>query len=278
MGERFGVEVASGITLAAERRPADGPPVVLLHAGVCDRRSWADVTPALADADVVAYDRRGFGETPAGTAAFRHLDDLYAVLDAVWPAGEPVWLVGNSMGGALAIDAALERPARVAGLVLVAPAVSGEPDPDTLDPATQRWADAIDAAEAAGDLDALNEAEVALWLDGPAGPAGRVSGPARALLADMNAIALRSGADEDAGAGGIDAAARIAAELRVPTTLTWGDLDLPLIVARCERLAAEVPAIARTHVFTGTAHLPSLERPAEVAKVVAAALSAARSS
>jgi pimeloyl-ACP methyl ester carboxylesterase len=269
VNDRFGVEVAGGITLAAERWTADGPPVVLLQAGVCDRRSFTDVGPAL-PADVVAYDRRGFGQSPADATAFRHLDDLYAVLDVVAP-GTPVWLVGNSLGGALAIDAALERPDRIAGLVLIAPAITGEPDPETLEPDTQRWSDVIDAADEAGDLDALNDAEVALWLDGPAGPHPRVPDPARALARDMNGIALRSGVPDDAGDSGIDAYARIA-ELGEPTTLTWGDLDLPLIVERCERLAQTVPAITRTHVFTGTAHLPTLERPAEVADVIAQAL------
>lgn len=270
MGDRFGVEVASGITLAAERWAGDGPPVVLLHSGVCDRRSWQDVAPALEHADVVAYDRRGFGESPGDATAFRHVDDLFAVLDAVAP-GTPVWLAGNSMGGALAIDAALERPERIAGLVLIAPAISGEPDADTFEPNTQRWSDIIDAAEEAGDLDALNDAEVALWLDGPAGPVGRVPDPARALVHDMNGIALRSDLPEDAGESGVDAYARVS-ELRTPTTLAWGDLDLPLIVARCEWLATSIPGITSTHVFVDTAHLPPVERPDETARVIARAL------
>lgn len=276
MGERFGIAVADGITLAAERWTTGGPPVALLHAGVCDRRSWNDVGPAITPADVVAYDRRGFGETPGTDTPFRHVDDLLTLVDAVF--GEvPVTLVGNSMGGALAIDFALEHPARVAGLVLIAPAISGEPEPDgELDPATRRWSDRIDAAEDDGDHDALNAAEVSLWLDGPAGPEGRVTGPARTLLAEMNSIALGSGLPEDAGESGIDAHARLD-ELRAPTTLTWGDLDVPFIVARCERLARTVPAITRTHVFTGAAHLPGLERPDEVARVVLGAIAASSS-
>src|SRR5580658_345858 len=138
--ERF--EVRSGAaTLVGDRwRPppsSGGPAVVFLHAGVCDRRSWAPVCELLAaDAALVAYDRRGFGETTTDDEGFSHLDDLLSVVEALGVA--PVWLVGNSMGGGLAIDATIAHPSVVAGLVLIAPAVSGYPwseaelDPDSL--------------------------------------------------------------------------------------------------------------------------------------------------
>jgi pimeloyl-ACP methyl ester carboxylesterase len=125
--ERLEILVA-GATLVADRWPGDGSPVVLLHAGVCDRRCWRDVGERLGG-DVVAYDRRGFGEVPPADRPFRHVDDLLAVIDALSP-DAPAWLVGSSMGGGVALDAALEAPERVAGLVLLAPAVSGDPAPD----------------------------------------------------------------------------------------------------------------------------------------------------
>ena len=180
------------MALAHDHLKADGPHVALLHAGVADRRVWRDVAPELhaLGADVLALDRRGFGETPAGEGAFRHVDDLLEMLDG------PTWLVGNSMGGALALDAALVAPEQVAGLVLIAPAVSGAPEGslESLDPDTARIIQAIMAADEAGDLDAVNRHEAHLWLDGPSSPEGRVGGDARELALDMNAIALRSGA------------------------------------------------------------------------------------
>jgi alpha/beta hydrolase family protein len=98
MAERFDVS-RDGITLAGERWPGGGPTVVLLHEGVADRRGWAEVAGLLApELAVVAYDRRGYGQTPPGPGPFSHLDDLLAVLDHA--GAGPVWLAGASAGAA----------------------------------------------------------------------------------------------------------------------------------------------------------------------------------
>jgi pimeloyl-ACP methyl ester carboxylesterase len=259
MGERFEVPVGP-VTLVGERWEGDGAPVVLLHAGVADRRVWRDVVPRL-DMPAVAYDRRGFGETPPSPEPFTHVDDLLAVLDAT--VDGPAWLVGNSMGGAVALDTALSAPERVAGLVLIAPAVSGEPEEGELDPDTAR----LDAAlQAASGPEEVLRLETWLWLDGPAGPEGRVGGPARALALDMNRRIMENEAPEDAGAGDVDAWSRLE-EIGAPVTVAWGELDVPLIVEQCRMIAERIPG-ARAHELRGVAHLPSLERPDAVAALV----------
>src|SRR4051812_47699236 len=99
----------------------------------CSTRACATGAPGArlgaAGRDVVAYDRRGFGDVAPAGGPFRHVDDLLAVLDAVSP-DTPAWVVGSSMGGEVALDASLEAPERIAGLVLLAPAVSGDPELD----------------------------------------------------------------------------------------------------------------------------------------------------
>ena len=131
-------------------------------------------------ADMVAYDRRGFGESPTSQSTFRHMDDLAAVMRQV--TGEPAWLVGSSQGGRVAIDTALAYPELVAGLILLAPAVSGAPEVGDLDAATEELDELITAAEAAGDVGETNRLEARLWLDGPGQPEGRVDGASRELL------------------------------------------------------------------------------------------------
>ena len=209
--------------------------------------------------DVVAYDRRGFGEVPPATEPFRHVDDLLAVLDAVSP-DAPAWLVGSSMGGGVALDAAVEAPDRVAGLVLIAPAVSGDPEPDeeAYIAATGGLAEAIDTAWTAGDIEACNRLEVRLWLDGPAEPEGRVSGPPRELALEMNRIVIANEQESEVdGASGLDAAGRLH-EVTVPALVACGDLDVPLKLQRSAELADALPR-GTYRSLPGRAHLPYLE-------------------
>ena len=264
---------APGATLAGDRWHGTGPTIALLHAGVCDRRCWREVGALLAGAghDVVSYDRRGFGDVAPAGAPFRHVDDLLAVLDAVSPSA-PAWLVGSSMGGAVALDAALEAPDRVAGLVLLAPAVSGDPGPDddAYDAATGGLAGAIDAAWTAGAIEECNRLEVRLWLDGPAGPEGRVSGPPRELALDMNRIVIANGESDVDGASGLDAASRLQ-EIAVPATVACGELDVSIKLRGSAELA-DALANASYRSLPGRAHLPYLEAPDEIAALVMAAV------
>jgi len=101
-----------------------GPTMVLVHGLGGSHANWLAVGPELAaHARVVAPDLPGFGRTPlAGRSAHvRAQVELFdRVLDTV--ADGPAVLVGNSMGGLIAMMEASERPQKVAGLVLVGPA------------------------------------------------------------------------------------------------------------------------------------------------------------
>jgi pimeloyl-ACP methyl ester carboxylesterase len=259
---------AGGATLVGDRWSGARPTIVLLHAGVCDRRCWREVGARLGGAgrDVVAYDRRGFGDVPPAGQPFRHVDDLLAVLDAVSP-DAPAWLVGSSMGGGVALDAALEAPERIAGLVLLAPSISGdELDEEAYDAATDGLAGAIDAAWTAGEVEECNRLEVRLWLDGPAGPEGRVSGPPRELALEMNRIVIANGEPEADGASGLDAAARVH-EIAMRAIVACGELDLSIKLRRSAELA-DALANATYRGLPGRAHLPYLEAPDEIAALI----------
>jgi pimeloyl-ACP methyl ester carboxylesterase len=266
------VEIPAGETaLVADRWTGDGPVIVLLHAGVCDRRAWREVGERLQSAGrhAVAYDRRGFGEVPPADRPFRHVDDLLAVIAAVSP-DAPAVLVGSSMGGGVALDAALQAPDRVARLVLLAPAVSGDPAPDeaTINAETHGLADAIDAAWTASNREECNRLELHLWLDGPAEPEGRVSGPARELALEMNRIVIANGDPEADGASGLETAGRLD-EITAPALVACGELDIPTIVRRSAQLAEQLPN-ASYRALPGRAHLPYLEDADEVAALIGA--------
>src|SRR3954447_13753836 len=176
MPQQLSIDLGDDATLRAEQWPGEGPTVVLLHAGIADRRSWQSTAALLAPRHVVTYDQRGFGESSSAAAKFRHTDDLCRVLDVVSPK-EPAYLVGSSMGGKVTLDLTLQHPERVAGLVLLAPAVSGAPGVEDVDAETQRLGDLLEAAMDSGDLDEVNRLETWLWLHGPPPPRSRRGWP-----------------------------------------------------------------------------------------------------
>src|SRR4051794_37478484 len=102
-----------------------GPLVVAVHGLGGAAWNWAALAPLLTgDARVLAIDLAGHGRTPAAgrrttVPANRRLLDAF--LREV--AGEPVVLVGNSMGGAISLLEAADAPDLVRGLVLVDPAL-----------------------------------------------------------------------------------------------------------------------------------------------------------
>ena len=103
----------------------EGPPILLLHAGVADLRAWDDVVPHLTRAGhrVIRYDIRGLGRSITEDVEFSHRADLRAVLHAAGV--ERAVLVGNSKGGQIAIDTAIESPERAVAVVGVAAGLGG---------------------------------------------------------------------------------------------------------------------------------------------------------
>lgn len=234
----------------------DGLPVVFLHAGVCDKRMWSSQMQAVADAGwhAVAYDRRGYGETVTEDEAFNHLDDLEAVLEALGI--HAAVFVGCSMGGGLAVDFALRNPGRVIGLVLIGTSVTGSPWSAT--DAEQMIETAEEDAYERSDWDMVNRVQAHAWLDGPRAQSGRVSGAARDLFLDMNALALSKPPltlEEER-----PSAWRRVAEVNAPTLLLVGEEDFTALIERHEYLSEEMPN-AFAAVLEGTAHIPSIERP-----------------
>lgn len=217
---------------------------------------------------VVAYDMRGFGDTAATGDTYSHVGDLFAVLDEL--ACGPVWIVGSSLGGGVALDAALLAPERVEGLILIAPAVSGAPQADRLDANTAQLVQSLETADAASDLIEINRIELRIWLDGPGESEGRVAGATREFATAMNAAALKNRVADRAGASGLDTWFRLD-EIQTPTVVACGDLDVPFMVERCRELAARLPD-ARWQIMEGVAHLPYLEQPQMVAELLMNAL------
>lgn len=259
--ETFDLELDGATLVGAE--VGEGLPVVFLHAGVCDHRMWLAQMDAVAQRGwhALAYDRRGYGESAADDVPFSHLEDLEALLDAADI--HAAVLVGCSMGGGLAIDFALRHPGRVIGLVLIGTSVAGAPWSATQE---ERFVEmAEEDAWERGDTETLNKVQAHEWLDGPRAQSGRVGGETRKLFFDMNGKALAKspltkGEEPD------EAWARME-QVGAPTLLLVGDEDFTAIVDRHETLSETMPK-AFAMVLEGTAHLPSIEKPELVSRLV----------
>ena len=132
-GARFAV--VDGISFHYTRTGSPPPNLVLLHGFGSSTFSWRKVVGPLGQgAQVTAFDRPGFGfsERPAVTDVLNpytpeaQVDLTLGLLDALGV--QRAVLVGHAAGAAVAVEVALAHPERVAGLVLVGPALrSGGP-------------------------------------------------------------------------------------------------------------------------------------------------------
>lgn len=238
--------------------------VLLMHAGVNDRRSWSHVVGRLATRHrCVSFDRRGFGETTYEPEdGWSETADAAAVLDAV--GARSVVIVACSMGGAAALDFALDYPERVEGLVLIGSAVRGAPYPEVTEEADAALERAIEAADEAGDLDEVNRLETWMWLDGPSAE-GRVQGLARELFMEMNGHALRQ-PDPGERAQRASTWERLG-EITVPALVLVGTLDVQDVRAVDEMLPARL-GDAGFVWLEGVAHVPHLEGHEETLQLI----------
>jgi len=243
-------------------RAGEGMPVIFLHAGIADRRMWEpQVQPFAKQLDVIRPDMRGFGESEMPPVRWSAHGDVLALMDELHL--KPAHLVGCSMGGALALDFALDHPERVSKLVLVGPSIGGT----SFGPKYPEVFAEVRAADEAHDMDALNHAEVRLFLDGPNRPSGHVKGPVRDLMLDMNGKAVTVDWDS-APSDDLDppAAGRLH-EITAPTLVVVGDEDVPTVFDAVELLMESIPH-ARKAVIHDAAHMPNLEHPDEFNRIV----------
>jgi 3-oxoadipate enol-lactonase len=242
-------------------RAGAGLPVVFLHAGIADRRMWEPQVSAFAEHfDVITPDQRGFGHSELPPVRWSPVDDLLGLIDQLHE--KPAHLVGCSLGAALAIDFALRHAERISKLVLVGPGIGGA---DFGARYPQLWSE-VDAADKAGDMDAVNRAEMHLWLDGQR-PRDHVKQPLRDLFLEMNGGNFESDFKSAPREELAPPAAERLQEITAPTLVVVGDADLPPVFDAVELLMEKVPH-ARKSVINDAAHLPNLEHPAEFNRVV----------
>ncbi|MEU1285939.1 alpha/beta hydrolase [Kitasatospora sp. NPDC005856] len=235
-----------------------GEPVVLLHGGLLDHRSWTDQLPALLpEHRVISPDTRGHGASDNASRPFRPADDVADLLRHLGLG--PVTVIGLSMGGTIALDLALEHPELIRALVISG---NGTGESEFNDP----WLGELAAEQSA----ALAEGDAERWLDSFTRLA---SGPYRALdevdpevvrrLKEMTRRTVAKHTPDEP-------------QYLVPVTDTWkrltgitvpllainGGIDSTDHIGLAERVVRTV-VDGRAVTVEGTGHYPNMERPEE---------------
>jgi pimeloyl-ACP methyl ester carboxylesterase len=254
------LKLSTGPTLrCAEAGDPTGLPVLCLHGYSDHWRSFAPILPHLpASFRVIAPDQRGHGgsERPdAGYDPATLAADAAALLDELGVARAVV--VGHSMGSLVAQRLAVEHPARVARLMLVAGAASLRENPALAEftavvrglpnPVPRPFVANFQADSTARPVS--EELITALVDEGCRMPA-----PVwRAIAAGLEAFDGRADL------------ARIAAPVRI----VWGDRDAFFGRADQDALRAGLPH-AELSIYTGTGHAPHWEESERFARELAA--------
>lgn len=239
--------------------PVGDLPILLIHAGIADRRMWDPQWSALTGTrDVIRLDLRGFGDSavrPDGP--LHHIDDVVGLLTELGV--HRCHVVSASFGAGVAVEVCLSRPDLVASLLLSAP--GGELTPEKT-PDMAAFIEAEDAALELNDLDAAAAANVTWWVDGPGRDASAVDPTVREQVHQMQRRAFEITADwDDVEEFELDPPAldRLA-DISVPTLVLLGQGDLQAIHLTADRLSSDVPDCTRVD-WEDVAHLPSMERP-----------------
>lgn len=107
----------------------EGIPVVLVHGNVSSSRFFQELMAMLPPLwKVIAPDLRGFGDSQglpvdASRGVADYSDDLRGLLQALGLTDEPIHLLGWSLGGGVAMQYAIDHPAHIASLTLIAPSL-----------------------------------------------------------------------------------------------------------------------------------------------------------
>jgi pimeloyl-ACP methyl ester carboxylesterase len=242
-----------------------GPPVLCLHGLGGTKASFLPTVEALTDTyRVVAVDLPGFGESDKPISA--PYDAEYFARELTWLLDalqiERAELIGNSMGGRVAIEVGLRHPERVGRLALLSPALAWLRERGWqwllrmpvsrlgLVQPTPRWAvEPIVRRLIPGGDDGWVAAGVDEFLRSYLRPRGRM-----AFYEAARNIYL----DEPLGEDGFWTRLE---ELSPETLFVWGRRDSVVPIGFMKHVERALPA-AR-HVELDCGHVPQLERPRE---------------
>jgi pimeloyl-ACP methyl ester carboxylesterase len=247
-----------GVTAIAHDVLGSGKPLLLLHAGVADRRMWAGVAGPLAEhRRVITADLPGFGDTPMPSGVFSFagvVRDLLDELDAM-----PADVLGCSFSGMVAVQLAVLHPETVRSLVLV----SSASDAHEWSKEVRSFGGEEEELLEMGDIEGATDLNVRMW--GNAATAEAVRTMQRHAF-ELQAEAERLRPPAETQWPGPPAFTRLD-EITVPTLVVTGGRDYADFIAIGDQLSSQIPG-ARRAVIKDAGHLIGLEEPDELVRLV----------
>ena len=238
--------------------PESVPPLVFINPLGCDLRVWSEVAHILTpDFRVVCYDKRGHGLSEFGPDHAEMADyarDLAALLDVLGVGRAAI--VGMSIGGVIAQELYRQRPDLVAALVLCDTAAKIGTD--------KSWDERIAAVEHGG-IEAVADAVLERWFT----PEFRRERAAE--FAGVRAMLTRTPKQGYLAACGALKRADLrphAGSIEAPTLCLVGDQDGSTPAELVRQTAALIKG-SRFEIIPGAGHLPNVEKPAAVARLIA---------
>lgn len=249
------------------------PPAVLLHGIGRSLEDWAPVIPKLAAHHrVISLDMPGFGFSARRPERATLASFAAGVLETLDHIGEtrPVHVMGNSLGGAVALQLQAIEPQRVATLVLVNAAGFGREVTPMLRlvavPLLGRAMTARTTPKGALLAERMSFADPALATPERVEHAlaiARQPGAGIVMHEVARALGTFFGLREEWRQTLLTTIERNPR----PTLVVWGDKDRVLPVKHLDAARRQLPHAA-THVFAGVGHMPQIERPDEFAALV----------
>lgn len=231
----------------------EGPAILFIHGTGGSGKVWFNQMRRFESAfRVIAPDLPGYGQTPL-PEFIRSIDDYPAFVLALMDAMglEKAVLVGNSMGGRVSLQLALDHPERVSGLVLLNSSglkLPGIPTVNVREMAPEEFASR-------------------LFFRSPEQPSSRAALAERFVDSPEQKQARQTMLRLTAGPLRQDMQARLS-EVTAPTLVIWGEGDRIIPPVYGETLASAIPN-ARLAVLPRAGHVPMLERPGAVNEVMA---------
>jgi pimeloyl-ACP methyl ester carboxylesterase len=256
-----------------------GKPLVMVHGLGGNALNWMSVGPEVAkDYHAFALDLAGFGQTPLfdrSAAVGANAGLVHSFIEKV--IGEPVLLMGNSMGGHIAILEAADHPSWVTAMVLVDPAIPSVH-------VYQRHDSLVLGLIAAVSIPGLGQ-NLLEWRVRELGPERLVQETLALVCADPSRIAPevmdahirltreREQLGRQNGRAFLQASRSIslrmadprfwsrAAKVQAPTLVIHGSLDRLIPLAAAQELARRMTATLE--ILEGVGHVPMMEAPDE---------------